>query len=59
YKPTWKQYMAADAGKDIGTKYMISGIPNFMLIDKNQKLVSFTAPRPSDEETYDLIRKNL
>jgi thiol-disulfide isomerase/thioredoxin len=59
FKPTWKQYIAGDSGKDIGKKYMISGIPQFILVDKAGNLISFNAPRPSDEALYDIISRNL
>ncbi|MBQ0123855.1 MAG: redoxin family protein [Bacteroidales bacterium] len=47
-KPQWPQYRAADGGKSIMKDYGFRGIPRFMLFDKEGKIVSPSAPRPSD-----------
>jgi thiol-disulfide isomerase/thioredoxin len=43
----------------IMTDYVISGIPRFILIDKEGKLVSASALRPSNPETKDMLLKLL
>ena len=40
-------YPAADANQAVSTKYGISGIPRYMLVDKTGKVVNQDAPRPS------------
>jgi thiol-disulfide isomerase/thioredoxin len=35
------------------------GIPQYVLIDENSKIIDAYAPRPSDEEIYNLIAQNL
>lgn len=35
--------------------YMIKGIPRFILLDKEGKIVSANAPRPSDQKTRELL----
>ena len=48
-KPVWPQYLATEAGqKSISEDYQISGIPRFILIDKNGKIITVNAPRPSE-----------
>lgn len=37
--------------------YNIEGIPRFILIDKEGKLINDNAPRPSDKKTLDLLKK--
>ena len=39
--------------------FQISAIPRFVLIDKEGKIVSANAPRPSDEKGIDEIFKTL
>lgn len=38
-------------------RYQISSIPRFMLIDKNGKIISSDAPRPSDPKLKNLMEK--
>ncbi len=50
------QLMAEDAWKsDIAQGYNIKGIPRFILIDKDGKIVKADAPRPSSNEIRDLL----
>jgi len=39
--------------------YMITGIPRFILLDKNLKIINSKAPRPSSNELVELLEKNL
>ena len=49
-KPQWAQYRTDDGGKAISLAYGFRGIPRFMLFDKNGKIVTVYAPRPSSGE---------
>ncbi|MBQ0024552.1 MAG: TlpA family protein disulfide reductase [Bacteroidales bacterium] len=49
-EPTWPQYRAVNAGKEIYKAYVFRGIPRFMLFDKDGKIVDTDAPRPQDME---------
>jgi thiol-disulfide isomerase/thioredoxin len=49
----------ASGWNDVTKYYKISGIPRFMLFDKNGKIVTVDAPRPSDEKLKDLLEKTL
>lgn len=40
-------------------KYGINSIPRYIIIGKDQKIISADAPRPSDPELKDLIDRNL
>lgn len=60
YEQPWKQYVADDELHElISEKYMISGIPHFLLIDAAGNLISFSAPAPSDEYLIELIEENI
>lgn len=53
------QLMAEGDWKSTVTQeYNIQGIPRFLLIDAEGKIVSANAPRPSSEETKELIQSN-
>ncbi len=39
--------------------YQVAGIPTFVLIDANGKIIDYPAPRPSEDETTLLIDKYL
>lgn len=43
----------------IAKYYKISGIPRFMVFDKNGKIVSIDSPRPSDPALKELLEKTL
>jgi thiol-disulfide isomerase/thioredoxin len=47
----WKSEMA--------TNYKITGIPRFMLFDKEGKIVTIDSPRPSNPELKTMIEKYL
>ncbi len=56
-KPSnWGQYHVIGAlDSDFCKRYNIVGIPRFMLIDRDGKVVSLDAPRPGQPETISLI----
>ena len=47
----------ADGWSQITQSYAIFGIPRFLLIDKDGRLISVDAPRPSSSEIRTLIEK--
>ncbi len=53
--PQWKQFLC----QDITNLYGITGIPCFILIDKNGKIITTKAPRPSEPECIEFIEKLL
>ncbi|MBQ0123857.1 MAG: TlpA family protein disulfide reductase [Bacteroidales bacterium] len=59
-KPFWPQYRAADGGKAIQKAYCFGSIPRFMLFDKEGKIVTVDAPRPSTgDKIIELIESAL
>ena len=55
-KPAWEQYNIPNPDDSEGVKhYNITGIPRFILFDREGKLCRFSASRPSDEATKALI----
>lgn len=66
----WKQFLidndmkgvqifAGDKAADISKPYKIKGIPRFILVDKNSRIVSDNAPRPSSPEIKLLLNSTL
>ncbi len=59
-RPEWPQYILS---KEENQKFMkawgINGIPRFVLIGKNGKILNADAPRPSDENIIKLLDANL
>lgn len=54
----WKQFIVENGKEsDFCKKYMIDGIPRFILIDKEGKIISVSAPRPSSPEIEPLLEK--
>ena len=46
--PTWPQYIATEAGLKAGSEqYQINGIPRFILLDRQGRIITVNAPRPS------------
>jgi len=43
-------FPAGDANQAVSTKYGINGIPRYMLVDKNGKVINPDAPRPSSDQ---------
>ena len=59
-KPEWKQYICPDAFDSALCKnYDIYGIPRFLFFDKEGKVISLNAPRPSAENIIEYIDKHL
>jgi peroxiredoxin len=68
-KEVWKQFVAkkgweniellANYNESIGKYYKIEGIPRFMIFDKEGKIVTVDAPRPSDPDFKKIIDETL
>ena len=68
-KGVWKKFVAkkgwkniellANYDQSIGKYYKIEGIPRFMIFDKEGKVVTVDAPRPSSPELKKLIDQTL
>jgi peroxiredoxin len=68
-KEPWKAFVArkgfkniellSEYNESIGKYYKIDGIPRFMIFDKEGKIVTVDAPRPSDPEFKLLIEQTL
>jgi peroxiredoxin len=68
-KEPWKAFVARKGFKNIellseytesiGKYYKVDGIPRFMIFDKEGKIVTVDAPRPSDPEFRSLIEQTL
>ena len=68
-KTTWKDFVAkkgwknieliANYNESVGKYYKIEGIPRFMIFDKEGKIVTVDAPRPSDPAFKKLIDQTL
>jgi thiol-disulfide isomerase/thioredoxin len=68
-KQKWKDFVKseqlggtqlfASGWNDIGTFYDIKGIPRFMVFDKEGKIVTIDAPRPSEPELKTLLNATL
>ena len=56
----WKNIeLLANYDESIGKYYKVEGIPRFMIFDKEGKIVTVDAPRPSDPEFKSLIEQTL
>ncbi len=53
--PQWAQYLC----KDFTELYGITGIPRFLLIGKDGKIITTDAPRPSDPKCIEFINRQL
>ena len=59
-KPEWKQYICLDAFESqLCKNYDINGIPRFLFFDKDGKVISLDAPRPSEDGIIEYIDKHL
>ncbi len=53
------QLMSPDRDMPFLKKYVVDGIPRFILLDKNGKIIDANAPRPSEQELIKLLDKTL
>jgi thiol-disulfide isomerase/thioredoxin len=59
-KKGWKNVeLLSEYNESIGKYYKVEGIPRFMIFDKEGKIVTVDAPRPSDPEFRSLIEQTL
>lgn len=60
-KPLWKHYIIEGgfAKGPMNQLYFISGIPRFMLIDKDGKIITVNAPRPSEPTVEEVLNNCL
>jgi peroxiredoxin len=59
-KKGWKNIeLIADYNESVGKYYKIEGIPRFMVFDKEGRIVTVDAPRPSNPEFKKLIEETL
>lgn len=53
---SWQQYIIPDNFEsEFAKEYNITFIPRFMLFDKEGKIISIDAPRPSDDEAFEAL----
>ncbi len=58
--PSWPQYVIPDNFNSAFAKeYNITGIPRFMMFDKEGKIININAPRPSNEQIDVFLQKYL
>lgn len=53
------QLFAGDKADDIAKPYKVRGIPRFILVGKDGKLIAGDAPRPSSDDIRPLLKKAL
>ena len=59
-KPEWKQFICPEAFESgLCKNYDIYGIPRFLFFDKDGKVISLDAPRPSADDIIEYIDKHL
>ncbi len=59
-KPMWKQFICPDNFESVLCKnYDINGIPRFLFFDKDGKVISLNAPRPSSSDIIQYIDEHL
>lgn len=59
-KPQWKQFICADAfASELCKNYDINGIPRFLFFDKDGKIISLDAPRPSSTDIVEYIDRHI
>ena len=54
-----KNWILEQPKLDFMQKYIIKGIPRFILLDREGKIVNANAPRPSDPKTSQLFEQLL
>lgn len=59
-QPSWAQYVIPENFESTFAKeYNITAIPRFMMFDKEGKIITINAPRPSDEQIDTFLQKHL
>lgn len=59
-KPEWRQFVAPDGMKsELCKEYQITGIPRFMLFEKEGKIITTNAPRASDSEIQNFLNNAM
>lgn len=59
-KPQWAQFLIqGEVEQQFSKDWGISGIPRFIMIDKDGNIFNGDAPRPSNEETVRIIEEQL
>ncbi len=58
-KPMGVQLISTDRDMPFIKKYVVDGIPRFIFLDKEGKIIDANAPRPSDGKLIKLIEENL
>ena len=59
-KPEWRQFICPDNFKSqLCKNYDIDGIPRFLMFDREGRIISLDAPRPSHEGIVEWIEQNL
>ena len=59
-KPQWKQFICPGGfDSEVCKNYDIYAIPRFLFFDKNGKVISLDAPRPSSPEIIEYIDKHI
>ena len=59
-KPQWKQFICTDAFESTLSKsYDINAIPRFLFFDKDGKVISLDAPRPSSPDIIEYIDRHI
>ena len=59
-KPQWKQFICPDNFESgLCKNYDINSIPRFLFFDKDGKVISLNAPRPSSDTIIEYIDKHI
>ena len=59
-KPQWRQFICPDNFQSkLCKNYDIDAIPRFIMFDKNGKIISLDAPRPSSDNIFSFIDENI
>lgn len=59
-KPQWRQFICTDNFQSkLCKNYDIDAIPRFLMFDKNGKIISLDAPRPSSDGIFSFIDENI
>ena len=59
-KPQWRQFICLDAfDSEVCKNYGINAIPRFLFFDKDGKVISLDAPRPSSAKITESIDRHI